>query len=158
MSRLLIQQYLNYLHDLRRVGGSRRKPVVREAFKDLLKDWALAHDLIFVSEYEIVTPTQERLYVDGALLNALSVPFGYWEAEDENDDLDSEIATKLRRGYPQDNIIFENSTKAVLIQARTEVMRCAVDDVEMLEKLLRFFFGRTKRKRPGISPSTLLTE
>ncbi len=139
----LIQQYLNQLRDLRKVAGTHRESVVREAFKDLLKGWARTHDLIFVPEYEIAAPTKERRYVDGALLHALRVPFGYWEAKDEQDDLDSEIAVKLRRGYPQDNIIFEDSTQAVLLQARTEVMRCAVDDVEKLEKLLRLFFDYT---------------
>ena len=87
MSQLLIQQYLNQLQDLRKVSGTRRESVVREAFKDLLKGWARTHDLIFVPEYEIVTPTKERRYVDGALLHALRVPFGYWEAKDEKDDL-----------------------------------------------------------------------
>jgi predicted helicase len=141
LSQLLIQQYLNHLQDLRKVGGTHRESVVREAFKDLLKGWGRAHELIFVPEYEITTLTKERRYVDGALLHALRVPFGYWEAKDEKDDLDTEIASKLRRGYPQDNIIFEDSIQAVLIQARTEVMRCAVDDVVALEKLLLLFFG-----------------
>src|SRR5881296_1389473 len=99
MSQVLIQQYLNNLQDLRKVSGTHRESVVREAFKDLLKGWARAHDLVFVPEYEI------------------------------------------RRGYPQDNIIFEDSTQAVLIQNRREVMRCAVDDVAKLEKLLSLFFG-----------------
>ena len=48
---------------------------------------------------------------------------------------------KLRRGYPQDNIIFEDSTQAVLIQSKREVMRCPVDDVSAVEKLLELFFG-----------------
>ena len=141
MSQLLIQQYLNQLQDLRKVAGTHREMVVREAFKDLLKGWAREHDLIFVPEYEIAAPTKERRYVDGALLHALRVPFGYWEAKDDKDDLNTEIATKLRRGYPQDNIIFEDSTQAVLIQSKNEVMRCAVDDVAALEKLLKLFFG-----------------
>ncbi|HEX5719961.1 MAG TPA: type ISP restriction/modification enzyme, partial [Thermoanaerobaculia bacterium] len=64
--------------------------------------------------------------------------------KDEKDDLDAEIVLKLKRGYPQDNIIFEDSTEAVLMQARTEVMRCAVDDVNNLEKLLRLFFSYTR--------------
>lgn len=51
MSQLLIQQYLNQLRDLRKVAGTHRETVVREAFKDLLKGWARAHDLIFVPEY-----------------------------------------------------------------------------------------------------------
>ena len=141
MSQLLIQQYLNQLQDLRKVSGTHRESVVREAFKDLLKGWGRQHDLIFVPEYEIATPAKERRYVDGALLHELRVPFGYWEAKDEKDDLDAEIEFKFKRGYPQDNIIFEDSTEAVLIQNRQEVMRCGVDDVAALEKLLGLFFG-----------------
>jgi hypothetical protein len=140
MSQVLIQQYLNQLQDLPKVSGTHRESVVREAFKDLLKGWARAHDLIFVPEYEIATPAKDRRYVDGALVHTLRVPFGYWEAKDEKDDLDAEIDFKLRRGYPQDNIIFEDSTRAVLVQEKEEVYRCAVDDVKALEKLLDLFF------------------
>ena len=118
MSQLLIQKFLNELADLRRVSGTHREQVVREAFKDLLKDWGRSKDLIFVPEYEYTTPARERRYVDGALLHELRVPFGYWEAKDEKDDLDAEIATKLRRGYPQDNILFEDSRTVVLWQNR----------------------------------------
>ncbi len=140
MSQVLIQQYLNHLQDLRKVSGTHRESVVREAFKDLLKGWARQHDLVFVPEYEIATPAKDRRYVDGALLHALRMPFGYWEAKDEKDDLDAEIAVKFRRGYPQDNIIFEDSTQAVLIQDKREVMRCPVNDAK-LEKLLKLFFS-----------------
>jgi len=141
MSQILIQQYLNQLQDLRKVSGTHRESVVREAFKDLLKGWARSHDLVFVPEYEIETKAKDRRYVDGALLYELRMPFGYWEAKDEKDDLDAEIETKFRRGYPQDNIIFEDSTEAVLIQNRQEVMRCGVDEVAALEKLLVLFFA-----------------
>ncbi len=103
--------------------------MVREAFKDLLKGWGRQHDLMFIPEYELDSATKDTRFVDGALLHELRVPFGYWEAKDEKDDLDAEIAFKFKRGYPQDNIIFEDSTQAVLIQHREEVMRCAVDDV-----------------------------
>ncbi len=128
MSQLLINQYLGDLDRLRRISGVNRESVVREAFKDLLKAWGRSHDLQFIAEHEFITPTKERRYIDGALLHELRVPFGYWEAKDTSDDLDEEIAKKFRRGYPQTNIIFENSTKAVLIQSGQEVMRCDVDD------------------------------
>jgi len=140
MSQLLIQQYLNQLAMLKKVSGTTRESVVREAFKDLLKGMGRSHDLNFVPEYEIESKTKERRYVDGALLHELRVPFGYWEAKDEKDDLDAEIELKFKRGYPQDNIIFEDSQTAVLIQNRGEVMRCEVDDVDQLEKLLKLFF------------------
>ncbi len=148
MSKVLIQQYLTDLSKLRQVGGTHRESVVREAFKDLLKGWARSHDLTFVPEYEIETPAKERRYVDGALLYGLRLPFGYWEAKDERDDLDAEIELKFKRGYPQDNIVFEDSREAVLIQNRREVIRCAVDDVEKLQRLLELFFGY---ERPEIA-------
>ena len=141
MSHVLIQQYLNQLQDLRKVSGTHRESVVREAFKDLLKCWARSHDLVFIPEYEIETKAKDRRYVDGALLYELRIPFGYWEAKDEKDDLDAEIEHKFRRGYPKDNIIFEDSREAVLIQNAQEAFRCGVDDVAALEKLLGLFFG-----------------
>ena len=141
MSKLLIHQYLNELQKLKQVSGTTRETVVREAFKDLLKGWARKHDLTFIPEHEIETKTKERRYVDGALMHTLRVPFGYWEAKDEKDDLDDEIEIKFKRGYPRTNIIFEDSKQAVLFQTGEEVMRCGVDDVEKLEQLLELFFG-----------------
>lgn len=148
MSHLLINQYLGDLHRLRQVSGANRETVVREAFKDLLKAWGRKHDLQFIPEHEYITPTRERRYIDGALLHGLRIPFGYWEAKDSNDDLDEEIAKKFRRGYPQTNIIFEDSQTAVLIQHGQEVLRCPVDDVERLVQLLELFFSY---QRPEIA-------
>ena len=141
MSQLLIHRYLTDLAKLRQVSGTHRESVVREAFKDLLKHWGRSLDLTFIPEYELETKTKDRRYVDGALLHTLRVPFGFWEAKDEKDDLDAEIEFKFRRGYPKTNIIFEDSTQAVLIQHGEEVMRCGVEDVARLEKLLKLFFG-----------------
>ncbi|HEX4160783.1 MAG TPA: type ISP restriction/modification enzyme, partial [Rhizomicrobium sp.] len=141
MSQLLIQKYLNDLSDLRRVSGSKRESVVREAFKTLLKDWGRSEGYLFIPEYEHITGMGERRYIDGALVEPqLRLPVGYWEAKDTNDDLDKEIQKKFRRGYPQDNIIFEDTETAVLIQNRREVMRCTVDDSEQIERLVGQFF------------------
>ena len=98
MSLVLIQQYLNQLRDLRKVSGTHRESVVREAFKDLLKGWARSRDLIFVPEYEIASPAKDRRYVDGALVHTLRVPFGYWEATDQKDDLDTRSSSRSAAG------------------------------------------------------------
>src|ERR1051326_3825556 len=141
MSQLLIQKYLNDLSDLRRVSGSQRESVVSEAFKTLLKEWGRNEGLLFVPQDEVITQTGDRRYVDGALVEqSLRLRHGYWEAKDTNDDLDEEIDKKFRRGYPQDNIIFEDSQTAVLIQNRREVLRCAVDDPDAIQRLLAQFF------------------
>jgi hypothetical protein len=97
MSQLLISQYLNELDRLRKISGTCRERVVQEAFKDLWKAWGKEHDLQFIPDYEIVTPAKNRIYPDGALVYSLRVPFGYWEAKDEEDDLDGEIAKNSRR-------------------------------------------------------------
>lgn len=148
MSQLIIQQYLNELSDLRKASGSSREGIVSEAFKDLLKGFAKSHDLIFLPQYELPRQDGARRIVDGALVYDLRVPFGYWEAKDEEDDLDAEIAKKLRRGYPRDNIIFEDSRTAVLMQHGNEVMRCPVDDTGKLSHLLDLFF---KYERPEVA-------
>ena len=115
--------------------------MVREAFKTLLKDWGKGEGLLFIPEYEHKTPMDERRYVDGALVEPqLRLPVGYWEAKDTNDNLDAEIAKKFRKGYPQDNIIFEDSKTAVLIQDKREVLRCSVKDPVKIGKLVEQFF------------------
>lgn len=141
MSQLLINEYLNELATLKRVSGANRESVVREAFKDLLKKWGKTHNLHFIPEHEFITTAKVRNYVDGALMHDLRVPFGYWEAKDEADDLNAEIEKKFRRGYPSTNIIFEDSTQAVLIQNGAEVVRCKTDDGPALQHLLELFFG-----------------
>src|SRR5258707_11859454 len=94
----------------------------------LCKSWGRSKDLIFIPEYRIDTAAKDRRYVDGALLHEIRVPFGYWEAKDEKDNLDAEIEAKFRRGYPQDNIVFEDSREAILVQNKQHVMRRRVDD------------------------------
>ena len=146
MSQQLIGRFLNELADLRRASGEVRESVVREAFKSLIKDWGRSRNLIFVPEYRVESSGKERRYVDGALLHELRVPFGYWEAKDEKDDLDAEITAKFRRGYPQDNIIFEDSQQAVLIQDRIEVFRCPVKETDQLFHLLERFFAYERKE------------
>lgn len=141
MSQHLINEYRAELDRLRAVSGSRRESVLREAFKDLLKRWGKAHDLQFIAEHDIVTKAMNRIYLDGALLHGLRVPFGYWEAKDENDDLAREIEAKFRKGYPRDNIIFTDDATAVLWQDGMEVLRADMqgDDDSLLKLLTRFF-------------------
>jgi predicted helicase len=141
MSQLLINEYLKQLDLIKKVSGSQRETIVREAFKDLLKAWGRQHDLIFLAEYPLKTATKTNIAVDGALLHELRMPLGYWEAKDANDDLDEEVSKKFKKGYPQDNIIFSDDAVAVLWQRRQEVLRCDVTDTSKLEKLLKLFFS-----------------
>jgi predicted helicase len=141
MSQILINDYLRQLDLIKKISGSSRETIVREAFKDLLKHWGKQHDLIFLAEYPLKTATKTNINVDGALLHELRMPLGYWEAKDASDDLDAEVVKKLKKGYPQDNIIFSDDAVAVLWQNRAEVLRCDMTDPQALEKLLKLFFS-----------------
>src|SRR5665647_1017391 len=141
MSQLLINDYLKQLDLIKKVSGSSRETIVREAFKDLLKAWGKQHNLVFLAEYPVKTATKSDIRVDGALLHELRMPLGYWEAKDEGDDLEEEITKKFRKGYPQDNIIFSDDVSAVLWQNRNEVLRCDMTDTQALTKLLKLFFS-----------------
>lgn len=141
MSQQLINQYLNEIDRLRQFSGSMTEGVISEAFKDLLKTWARQLNWQFAAQYEFPSSQKSRIRPDGTIFHSIGLPFGYWEAKDTADDLDVEIRKKLTKGYPQDNIIFENSQTAVLIQDRQEVFRCSMTDNDALLKLLMLFFA-----------------
>ncbi len=146
MSQLLINQFLNDLDRYKKFSGSLNEGVISEAFKDLLKGWARQNNLHFINQYDMQSPQKNLIRLDGAILHDLRVPLGYWEAKDTKDDLDEEIRKKFLKGYPQDNIIFENSQTAVLYQNRTEVMRCSMMDTGELLRLVTRFFAYERKE------------
>ncbi|MFZ4623693.1 MAG: type ISP restriction/modification enzyme [Rhodoferax sp.] len=141
MSQILINDYLRQLDLIKKVSGSQRESIVREAFKDLLKSWGKQNGLVFLAEYPLKTTAKANINLDGALLHELRLPLGYWEAKDADDDLDAEVSKKFKKGYPQDNIIFSDDSTAVLWQNRAEVLRCDMTDTQALERLLKLFFS-----------------
>jgi hypothetical protein len=106
MSRILINRYLADLDRTKRFSGSLTEEVIREAFKGLLRDASRDRSLFLQVEYTLQGPQKNTIKLDGAVLHELRVPLGYWEAKDTADVLDREIDKKLRKGYPQDNILF----------------------------------------------------
>ncbi|QTN19366.1 N-6 DNA methylase [Brevundimonas sp. AJA228-03] len=139
MSQQLINAYLKDLANYRRIGGT-TEGVTSEAFKDLLKAWAKPFGYTLITQHAFTTTAKVNNRVDGAIMLE-RFPIGYWEAKDEDDDLDVEIEKKFRRGYPKTNIIFEDTHRAVLWQHGKFVMDCAVTDGPELGKLLDIFFG-----------------
>jgi hypothetical protein len=71
MSQLLVLHFLAELDRLRKISGTSRDTVVREAFEDLLKAWGKARDLQFIPERHYpLPPPRPRIYPDGALLHS----------------------------------------------------------------------------------------
>jgi len=139
MSQLLVSRYQREIADLMQFGGSTDESSIRKAFSNLLDNYSRPQGLRLVDEIEYVTRTGAKVYPDGTLKDALRLTHGYWEAKDEADDLDQEIDKKRARGYPTDNILFEDSRHAVLIQNDREVMRAAMSDAAALDRLITSF-------------------
>ncbi len=140
MSQLLINEYYNEIARLRTFSGSSTEGVVSQAFARLLNELSRQHNWVFVQQASMETAQRTTIRPDGVVFTAAGMPFGYWEAKDSDDELDTEIAKKIKRGYPTDNIIFENTEQAVLFQNHNEVLRCSMDDGEELLRLVTLFF------------------
>jgi len=90
---------------------------------------------------EYRTKHNTTVYPDGTVKDALRLPWGYWESKDQDDDLDQEIQKKFAKGYPNDNILFEDSQTAILIQAGQEVQRVSMAETDKLDALLTNFIN-----------------
>ncbi|MDQ3459873.1 MAG: N-6 DNA methylase, partial [Deinococcota bacterium] len=154
MSLQLIQQYHARVEKLIQYGGSRNESSIRGAFQWLLESYAGGKGLVLVPELEIRV-NGAFVRPDGTLKNAVRQDMGYWESKDERDNLDAEIALKLAKGYPDSNILFEDSREVVLIQNGQEVGRSSFGDSAILHALLSQFvafeppFVRTFREAVG---------
>ena len=131
-----IQRYREELAGLIEAGGSDSELNIRPAFQNCLAAYCAAHKekLTLVPELSVgsVRP-------DGTVKDTLRMARGYWEAKDTRDDLDREIQRKFDSGYPRDNIIFEDSRTAVLVQNREEAMRVDMNQPGALHRLIRRF-------------------
>ncbi len=132
-----IQQYYQDKQRLIEYGGSDNEQSIRAAFQTCLAAYCRAHreNLELVPEL----PTIRGVRPDGTVTDSLRLTRGYWEAKDLRDNLDAEIQAKFNRGYPRDNIVFEDSRTAVLFQNREEAMRVDMSRPADLHRLIRSF-------------------
>ena len=124
------QQYIEY-------GGSDSEQNIRRAFANCLDAYCREHreKLVLVDELGAARGNRP----DGTVKDSLRMSRGYWEAKDSRDNLDDEIQRKFNRGYPTDNIIFEDSQTAVLFQNREEAMRVDMSRPGELHRLIKAF-------------------
>ena len=132
-----IERYHAELTQLIEFGGSDSELNIRPAFQNCLAAYCGDRRERFALVPEL--RTLSGVVPDGTVKDSLRMARGYWEAKDTHDDLDAEIQRKLNRGYPRDNILFEDSETAVLIQNREEAMRVDMSRPDELHRLIRRF-------------------
>ena len=132
-----IDRYHRELAELIEFGGVNNEENIRPAFQNCLSAYCAEHleRLVVVPELRADRSNKP----DGTVRDSLRMTRGLWEAKDTHDDLDREIRNKLGQGYSGDNILFENSRTAVLVQNDQEVMRTDMADSPALDELIREF-------------------
>lgn len=140
MSKPLINQYYADLEKITVFSGSSKETAIRTAFQNLLKQYCQSREFQLIPKLNYKT-RNGIVYPDGTVKDVLRLDWGYWENQVPHDNLDREIEKKLAKGYPNSNILFENSQTAVLIQGGSEVMRIPMKDGEALDRLLNCFIN-----------------
>jgi len=141
MSIHAIKQYQSEVEKIIHFGGTKKETSIRNAFYHLLNEYAKQKGLMLVPEVTIKTPKGKNVTPDGTLKDSLRQDWGYWESKDEADIIDEEIKKKFAKDYPSDNILFEDSNTAVLIQNNVEVQRVKMKDAEALDRILHSFIN-----------------
>jgi predicted helicase len=137
----LIKQYLSEVENIIHYGGTKKETSIRNAFYNLLNQYAKTKSLILIPEISIKTASGKTVIPDGTLKDSLRQDWGYWESKDEADIIDDEIKKKFSKGYPSDNIIFEDSQTAVLFQNGSEVQRVKMNNEKDLDNLINQFIN-----------------
>jgi predicted helicase len=141
MSKLLISQYYRELDQIIQRGGSLNENSIRPAFQNLLNNYLKPKNFTVVSELYSDSKLNKPIRLDGIIKDDLGLDWGYWEAKDPKDNLDQKIENKFASGYPNDNILFENSVTAILIQRGQETMRVSMKDPEKLDSIINAFIN-----------------
>jgi predicted helicase len=149
MSRQSCTQYIAEVEKIIQYGGSRKETSIRFAFQKLLDEYCQAKHLVLVAELDYATAKGKTVYPDGTVKDQLRMTWGWWESKDEADDLDEEIAKKKAKGYPTENIVFEDSQTAILIQNGVEHRRASMKDPAALDGLLTAFLNYLRPEVAG---------
>jgi predicted helicase len=120
--------------------GQVNEMTVRNAFQDVLQIYTKKLGWQFVEEYTVKRTGRRNASVDGALLDQFSLPRGFWEAKDTQDDLATEVQKKFADGYPQSNILFWQPGRAILYQDGRKVLDEDISSAPKLVEVLKAFF------------------
>jgi predicted helicase len=140
MSKTFIEQYYKEKHKIANISRQNSESVLRRAFARLLERFGEKKHLTLIEEFTHQTEKGTRIRFDGVVKNDMGLNFGYWEAK-ANVDLEDEIRKKFNKGYPKDNIIFEDGKTAVLYQNGIRTQEVSINEAELLQTLLDAFFS-----------------
>ncbi len=130
----------SYYGTLAQYKGSnvKHETALRSAFQSLLTTFAQTVNWQVVPEEKLAVG-KRIIRPDATLHNSIYLRCGYWEAKDLDDDLEAEVRKKITTGYPTNNIIFENTRRAILYQDGRRVFDADLTQQKQLVDLLNSF-------------------
>ena len=132
-----IHTYRSEVDQIIRYGGDRKETSIRRAVFSLINAYARPRNLLLVEELAYYNPRRRKSVTpDGTLKNILRLDYGFWESKDTDDVLTEEIAKKFDKGYPDSNILFEDSQTAILYQDGQRLLTAPFAKAEALDELL----------------------
>ncbi len=134
-----VKEYYEALAKFERLG-IKHEGAVRSAFQTLLQSCSRQFKLTVTPEYQRKVNGGGRISVDAALLDSYNYPYGYWEAKDSQDELTKEVKVKFEKGYPRNNILFQEPRRAILYQNGKLVVDESIQQAEKLVRVLELFF------------------
>ncbi len=133
----LLTKYYATLKELRETKQDLSEGNTRRAFGALLSGLGKRRKLTLIEERQMRSKTTGgSIRTDGSLVDAFERPYAHWEAKDSAVNLDAEIRKKIDVGYPDDNIIFEDTHTAVLYQGGHEARRTLIREKKDFAALL----------------------
>jgi predicted helicase len=127
MSIQLVRHYQRELGKAKDLGVKNEMGLKRP-FSNLLYALCQTKNLTLVEEISIKNERGETIRPDGIVKGVNRLDWGYWESKDEADDIEEEIKKKFAKGYPNDNIIFEDTNQAILYQNGQRVATAKMQD------------------------------
>ena len=133
-----VKDYYAAMKDLDALGAD-KEGAVSAPFYTLMEHCAKKVNAACQREYRM-QGSRGNIFIDGAVLHELGLPFAYWEAKDIHDDLDKAVQQKQEAGYPFDNILFQTPKEAILIQNGQDALNADLSKPADLVKTLKLLF------------------
>ena len=122
----------------------RHEGAVSTPFAQLLATCAKKVGVTLEPQHSMRSPTGNRIVIDGKIIDQYKFSIAYWEAKDMDDDLHKAIQEKRDKGYPFDNILFQNPERAILYQNEEIALDTDITDPTNLVEVLQRLFSYSK--------------
>ena len=114
---------------------------VSSPFAHLLATCAKKVGVTLEPQHAMRNPKGNRIVIDGAIIDQYRLPIAYWEAKDMDDNLPKAIQEKRNKGYPFNNILFQNPERVILYQNEEVALDTDITDPENLVEVLQRLFS-----------------